>query len=524
MSPMMWLLVIFLIIIVAYLVGSKLQNNRVTGIWEMNELQECTNEINRIAGGVENVVSLKVLNKIMPYLREVDTGFSNVEEYLLKYFEYPEREISRLKQDALDNTDAPKKYKLLHTIIDDIIRRNNIDSVEEFFKKSKLTYREFLPESHRKVLADAARYAKVSKDDLKKLSKIYDKYFINSANYLTKDKLLAKTEDLIADNKLFKLKPGRADMPIAKLKALAEREPHKVFELDYVGLMPAMKETSESYDTHSSKRSTYSREDDIRRQLEEDIETLKLFRDYPSRLRRDSDRWEIARRLESAASKLYSPRYAAKLLRDLYYDYDPLYKNSDYGLGSLTGRYNAERERDSAISRAAQVAAEKARDEERAFKDEEINTLRAERARRSSMTNNELIDASVDSAERHSGLLTHQGPAVGWAAYVPHADVGDVPLAPGFAAPPPPPPMTAQDVSDVLNNPDPHLAGILADTYAAHGRGEISDQKRDELVMKLVKASNITGGSERAHILNEVTHELKNAKKDNMDIPLIPLN
>lgn len=360
---MMWLLVIFLIIVVAYLIGSKLQSNRVTGVWEINELQECTQEINRIAGGADKVVALKVLNKMMPYLREVDTP-SNVEEYLLKYFEYPEREISILKRDASENTDAPKKYKLLHTIIDDIISRNNIDSVEEFFKKSKLTYREFLPESHRKVLADAARYAKVSKEDLKKLSKIYDKYFIDSANYLTKDKLLEKTEDLIAENKLFKLKPGRADMPIAKLKALAEREPHKVFELDYVGLMPEMKEKSESYDTHSAKRSVYSREDDIRRQLEEDIETLKLFRDYPSRVRRDVDRWEIARRLERAASKLYSPRYATKLLRDLYYDYDPLYRTSDYALGNLLGRYSAERETNA--ERERRIAAETERDRARA--------------------------------------------------------------------------------------------------------------------------------------------------------------
>lgn len=366
MTPIMWLLVIFLIVVVAYIVGSNLHNGRITGIWEineMNEIQECTHEINRIAGGAEKVVSLKVLNKIMPYLREVDTP-SYVEEYLLKYYEYPEREISRLKRDALENTDAPKKYKLLHTIIDDIIHRNNIDSAEEFFKKSKLTYREFLPESHRKVLADAARYAKVSKEDLKKLSKIYDKYLVDSANYLTKDKLLAKTEDLIADNKLFKLKPGRADMPIAKLKVLADKDPQKVFELDYVGLMPEMKETAQKYDTYSSKR-VYSREDDIRRQLEEDIETLRLFRDYPSRLRRDSDRWEIARRLERAASTLYSPRYAAKLLRDLYYDYPyPLYGSPGYEVGKWVGKTNAEQETNA--ERLRRIAAETERDRARA--------------------------------------------------------------------------------------------------------------------------------------------------------------
>jgi len=521
MNSLIFLLVLIVLVVIAYVVmtmGPK------TGKFELKELNECTADLARIVGGSDKVVSMKVLHKITPYMKEVGTP-KHVEEYLENYYDYKTHKI-RILRDEAEDVRAPPKYKYIYTLISDIVRKRDIESAEEFIKNSKLTYKEFLSNKHRELLDYAPRSGNVSREQLKKISKLLDKYFIAAGTHIVKSKLLDKTDDLIHANKIFKFKSGKATLDPKRLKLLIDKDPSKVFELDYIGLIPDMYKTA--VDSASSKASSYGRktaEEELRRQIERDTETLRLFRDYPTTSRRKAEALEIALRLEKAAGRVYGDRYARKLLKDLYYDYYPsssdlIYAPGLYGLG----RRSAEIQRDSALSRVKQVEAERARDEERAFRQEESGTHRAEIARRGIMDQDELSDASVASARAHSGLLSHQGPSVGWKENVPHADVGDVPLA-VFGAPPPPapPPMTASDIDDVLANPDPHLKKVLGDTYAAFGRGEINLKTRDKLVNKLVGGS-ITGGAERENVINEVEQELAMSKKDNIDLPLIHLN
>jgi len=494
-----------------------------TGTFEFNELNQCNADLASIVGGSDKIVSMKVLDKITPYMKDVGTP-RHVEEYLENYYDYKTHKL-RILRDESEDVRAPPKYKYIYTLISDIVQKHNIESAEEFIKNSKLTYKEFLSDKHKDLLDYAPRSGNVSREELKKMSKLLDKYLIAAGTHIVKSKLMDKTDDLIHANKIFKFKSGKATLDPKKLKILIDKDPSKVFELDYIGLIPDMYKAA--VDSASSKASSYGRktaEEELRRQIERDTETLRLFRDYPTTSRRKAEALEIALRLEKAAGRVYGDRYARKLLKDLYYDYYPssslLYSPGLYGLG----KYSAERERDSAISRVKQIESEKALDDERSFRQEESNTHRAEKERRSFMNPDDLSNAGIASAKVHSALIAAQGPSVGWAAGVPHKDVGDVPLA-AFNTPPPPlpPPMTASDINDVLANPDPHLKEILGDTYAAFGRGEINLNTRDKLVNKLVDAS-ITGGAELENVINNVEEELDMSKKDNIDLPLIHLN
>lgn len=375
------LFIIILLIIIASIICYSLWYY----LWSVNggdsnSLQQCSLDIVRLVGGAEKIVSLRVLNKITPYLKEVGDS-KPIEEYLLKHFEYRAHQRDELRNAATRDELAPKKYKMLHTIIADIINNNNIYTAEEFIKRARLTYREFLPDEYRKIFDEYVRRAQPVKEDVKKVSKIFDKYLSDEGTYLIKSKLLDKTNDLIRTNGEYKFKHGRLDLTPAKLRAMAVSDPKKVFELDYVGMLPAMHEQAEASATLSLREKSQSVEEELRRQFERDIETLRLLRDYPSTLARQRERDEIARRLELAAARLYSPSYARKLLKDLYYDYpylttlgtprDTWYdsvKRRDLERATFSAlqeksderarRIEAERQRDVAL--AAQVAADRA--------------------------------------------------------------------------------------------------------------------------------------------------------------------
>jgi hypothetical protein len=369
MNGILFLLIVVILILVAYLIYQGLPKyllyGKKSGIWE---LQQCTNDIAQVAGGADQVVSMKVISKIMPYLREVDTS-EYVEEYLAKYYQYTDRELRALRDDADNDTVAPRKYKFLHTLIADIADRNNISSAEEFLKKSRLTYQEFVSPTHRKILTDAARHAKINKEDVKKISKLFDKYLIDEGTTLIKSRLLDKTEDLISDNKIFKLKAGKSAMDPKRLKEAIERDPSKVFELDYIGLIPEMYDRAIASATSDARLyGRKSADEELRRQIERDAETLRLFRDYPLTTRREREAREIAARLELAAARVYGDQYARKLLKKLYWDYTPsiVLDRYRYGLdhtpyseiAERNRRIAAETERDRA--RAAQIAADRA--------------------------------------------------------------------------------------------------------------------------------------------------------------------
>ena len=340
-----------------------------------NELASCSKEINQMAGGAENVLSLKILDKMMPYLKEVKSS-SDVEEYLTKYFEYPVKEIRELKDDL--RTEAPQKYRFLHTLISDIVDRNSIETPEQFFEKSELTYQDFLPKEMRGFLTDAKRLGKVTIQDLKKVSKLLDDYLSDEGTYLTKHKLEDEAEEFIRSHKIFKLKADKATMPPKKLEALIEKDPTKVFELDLLGMIPAMQSRA------VSKRKV-SKEDELKRQLEKDVETLELFRKYP-----DSGAYsaatirDLARRMENAAIKLYGRPYATRLLEG-YRDYD------------YFGRRSSERERDEARREREDLRRE--RDEERRRREQaERERAREEQGRRASQQQQEAADRAL--AER----------------------------------------------------------------------------------------------------------------------------
>ena len=273
------------------------------------ELLCCSKELNDIAGGKEKVMSLKILDKMTPYLKEVKSS-EDVEEYLIKYFEYPKKELKELKDNL--STRAPKKYRFLHTLIEDIVYRNSIESPEQFFKKSKLKYKEFLPKKTRRLLTDAKRLGKITTKDIKKISKLLDHYLSEEGTYLTKNKLEKEAESFIRSNKVFKLKADKAKLPPAKLDSLIDKDPSKVFELDWLGMIPAMY-------SRAVKNRKRSKDDDLKRQLERDVETINLFRKYPEAgAYTPSSIREIVRRMEKATRKLYGPRYTSSLLNNLY--------------------------------------------------------------------------------------------------------------------------------------------------------------------------------------------------------------
>jgi hypothetical protein len=389
MNSLIFLLVLIVLVVIAYVVmtmGPK------TGKFELKELNECTADLARIVGGSDKVVSMKVLHKITPYMKEVGTP-EHVEEYLENYYDYKTRKI-RILRDEAEDVRAPSKYKYIYTLISDIVRKRDIESAEEFIKNSKLTYKEFLSSKHRELLDYAPRSGNVSREQLKKISKLLDKYLIAAGTHIVKSKLLDKTDDLIHANKLFKFKSGKATLDPKRLKLLIDKDPSKVFELDYIGLIPDMYKTA--VDSASSKASSYGRktaEEELRRQIERDTETLRLFRDYPTTSRRKAEALEIALRLEKAAGRVYGDRYARKLLKDLYYDYYPsssdlIYAPGLYGLG----RRSAERE--TYEERNRRIRAETSRDE-------------SERGRKSALLAQEQSDhamaqliANDESAER----------------------------------------------------------------------------------------------------------------------------
>lgn len=427
MDMLQWFLLFLALVIVAFLISIRLSTSTV-GVWEQNELNECSKEITRIVGSAEKVTSLKVLDKIMPYLKEVES--SDLENHLEKY--YNDRELRALRDDAENDTLAPKKYKYLHTLIADIIRRNNISSVEEFLKKSKLTYVDFLPNTHKQILEDNMHKLKnPTKEDMKKISKVFDKYFVHEGVYMTKSKLLDAATNL---TRMFKLKSGRARLDPEKLEASIDRDPSKVLELDYIGLIPEMYEKAIIAANAKPMSSSYNKRDfsfgksdeELRRQFERDVETLRLLRDYPNTTRRELERLEIVRRLEKAASSLYSPRYVTTLLRDLYYDYPS--RRYDYGRASETfeereRRIRMERERDeSEKGRKAALTAQEAADkavaegivrEETAKETYEKNLEKAEEVRK------QLIKEQAELAKLHTSDvqdLQDQGPKPDFAA------------------------------------------------------------------------------------------------------------
>ena len=341
-----------------------------------NELAACSKEINQMAGGAERILSLKILDKMMPYLKEVKSS-SDVEEYLAKYFEYPAKEIRELKDDL--RTEAPQKYRFLHTLISDIVDRNSIESPEQFFEKSELTYQDFLPKEMRGFLTDAKRLGKVTVQDLKKVSKLLDDYLSDEGTYLTKHKLESETEEFIRSHKIFKLKADKVTMPPKKLEQLIEKDPTKVFELDLLGMIPAMH-------SHAVSKRKISKEDELKRQLEKDVETLELFRKYPdSGAYSASTIRDLARRMENAAIRLYGRPYATRLLEDLYRDYD------------YFGRRSSERERDEA--RRERETFRRERDDERRRREQaERERTQEEQRRRTAQQQQEAADRAL--AER----------------------------------------------------------------------------------------------------------------------------
>lgn len=351
-------ILIILIIVTAILFVYSLYNQKNP----VTDLQKCTSDIIKLVGGSEKIVSLHILNKIMPYLKEIDNS-KPLEDYLLKHFEYRASERDKLRKLASKDDLAPNKYKLLHTIISDIINNNNIYSVEEFIKRSRLTYREFLPNEYKRIFDDYVKLAIPVKEDIKKMSKILDKYLSAEGTYLIKSKLLDKTEDLINKNSEYKFKSGKLDLTPTKLKTMIDSDPKKVFEIDYIGMIPAIQEAA----TLSSTKNKYNTiENELRNQLEQDIETLQLLRNYPLTLARQRERDEIVRRLEIAASRLYSPMYARNLLKDLYSEYPYLTPFNSLKTDKYDYIKRIEAERETVDERNKRIAAEQQRDVARA--------------------------------------------------------------------------------------------------------------------------------------------------------------
>jgi hypothetical protein len=380
MNKLLFLFIIIVIVIFAYVLFAH-----TTGSGELKELKECTDELARIVGGSDKVVSMKVLHKITPYLKEVKAT-KHVEAYLEKYFDYSTNKL-RILRDVAEDDVAPPKYRYLHTLISDIVDKQDMESAEEFFKTSKLAYREFLPAEYKRLLDYAPRLTKIPKQELSKISKIFDKYLTHEGTHIIKSKLLDKTDDLIHSHKLFKFKAGKATLPLKRLKLLIDTDPSKVFELDHVGLIAEM--YKRALDSASKAASSYGRksaEEELRKQIERDTETLRLIRDYPTTTRRAAEAREVAIRLELAAGRVYGDRYARKLLKDLYYDYYPsaadlVYAPGLYGLG----RRDAEREtRD---ERDRRIRAESARDEsERGRKAAQLAQEQSDRSMAERMT------------------------------------------------------------------------------------------------------------------------------------------
>jgi hypothetical protein len=624
-----WLVIVLVVLIIiaacilCYSLCFKASNKTVIGVGE-ESLRECSKDIVTFVGGAEKIVSLRVLNKIMPYLKEVGDS-KPVEEYLLKHFEYRSSAREDLYDKAPRDELAPKKYKLLHTIISDIINNNNIYTAEEFIRRARLTYREFLPDEYRTIYDEHVKRAQPVKEDVKKISKMFDKYLSEEGTYLIKSKLLDKTDDLIRTNSEYKFKPGRLDLSPTKLKSMAVSDPKKVFELDYVGMLPAMQEQAEA--SASKRAHEYGRrpaEEELRKQLDRDLETLRLLRDYPYTSARQRERDELARRLELAASRLYGPAYARKLLKDSYYEYP--YGKYAYGVTDLydytkrleaeretaderTRRIEAERQRD--VARSQQIEADRAvaermqrEENERERQSEQSRYIEADRAlaERMQIEENERANERQEARDREETLQRQlarayeanpiaereelerqhklddteqrekeevlkqaldersitapsEGESFGlegiWQMgskekkeailtkgrkhllnapdLVPQAtpvirapDRKGAPKAPGAA------PIWDQSAIDdaLLAGPgaDPDFDRAVRIAEAAHGRGEISESKRDELVEKINKARSIKGGVEQREILKEVFQELEYAKKDNIEVPLIPLS
>jgi hypothetical protein len=500
-----WLVILLLILIIvaacllSYSLFNSLFNSQKKGDGECNDLQKCSRDIVRLVGGDEKIVSLRVLNKIMPYLKEVGNS-KPVEEYLLKHFEYRTTKREELRDDASRDELAPKKYKMLHTIISDIINNNNIYSAEEFFKKSRLTYQEFLPDKYRRIFDEYVKRAQPAKEDVKKISKIFDKYLSEEGTHLIKSKLLDKTEDLIRTNVEYKFKPGRLDLTPDRLKAMAVSDPKKIFEIDYVAMLPAMHEQAEA--SANKKAHEYGRRsdnDDLRRQLERDIETLRLLRDYPSTLTRQREREEIVRRLELAAARLYSPSYARKLLKDLYddypyltpallvpkdnwYDYSKRRKAEQETYDERTKRIEAERERDAA--RAAQTESDRAYAERIQREEQE-----RERAGEEYMQQARDREAALQARDREAALQAQLA-----RAYEANKQSETAQLMKQRAEEA----QEAAEFAAVGINPENPPEGFDPELWAT------------------------MGAKEKHKFLKNSESDL--LKKDNMDIPIIPLN
>jgi hypothetical protein len=435
-----------------------------------NELTTCSQEINEIAGGREKVISLKILDKMTPYLNEVKST-DDVEEYLIKYFEYPKKDLKELEDNL--STKAPKKYRFLHTLIEDIVHRNGMESPEQFFKKSKLSYKEFLPKKTRRLLSDAKRLGKVTVKDLKKVSKLLDNYLSEEGTYLTKSKLENEAENLVRGNKVFKLKADKANMLPSKLESLIDKDPSKVFELDWLGMIPAMHALA-------VKKRTRTKEDDLKRQLEKDVETLELFRKYP-----DSGAYtpltvrDLARRIEKASGLLYGPRYTSSLLEDLYRDKAYLDRYS-----AQSDARRARTERDTERTRREQAERERAQ-EQQARRTAQQQQVQADQALAERLSREQDLERERDEAREHAQREEVRRQALEMERRDP---VMEIPQG----VPPPPPGVQADAWVEAQQEGDADMLEALRES--ALGRGE---QSVDEIYQRILKEKkdNITEDS-----------------------------
>jgi hypothetical protein len=162
-----------------------------------------------ITGGSE--LSSDIINVLDPYILETKKvkGVQNLCTYLEKYYE------------IVPNKKKDENY--LKKLISKIVYDNKINSVNEFISKSNINYGCFLNEPKKCFIYEIYKYYKPSDEDIKKIASLSS---------------ITNIEEFLKYNKFYKLKSTYVNKPVSKIRTEARKNPEKVFEIDYISLMP----------------------------------------------------------------------------------------------------------------------------------------------------------------------------------------------------------------------------------------------------------------------------------------------
>jgi hypothetical protein len=217
----------------------------------------------KVAGGSSlptHGLTDRVMETLSPYLDSLQkskpSGAQNLAIYLGHYYGMPIKKIPAKSTKEDDET-------RLREIISDIIYEYKISDEYDFIDKSNITYASFSPD---RQLLLASEIYKPSSRDADKIAEIL-RELILGYNSKVRDKVKIEKEvrRFLQFNKLCKLRDSAVGMSLAKLKKEIRTNPSKVFEIDYIALLPKLKRLAQTFEAPKDNREVI---ESIKRYLE----------------------------------------------------------------------------------------------------------------------------------------------------------------------------------------------------------------------------------------------------------------